>query len=146
MCTNLCCTVLAALLALLVAIAPWVCQRIFWYTSRPPSGQKIHAPRFPPDFHSNVVRGIPTSAFITDNRMDFLEKEFVHVPGDVWVVTYQKVGTTWTQFIVTLLLGHPDPGSGCREFRHLNECPTEVSGDRKRSALFQVSLATQGLF
>lgn len=39
--------------------------------------------------------------------MDFMEQNFTHAAGDVWVVTYQKAGTTWTQFIVTLLIGHP---------------------------------------
>ena len=111
---------LVPLLALLVPMLPWTFQRLFWYTNRPPAGQAIHVPKFLPDIHDNLVRGIPTNSFITDRRMDYLEQNFTHVPGDVWVVTYQKVGTTWTQYIVTLLLGHPQASS---VFDVLKYCP-----------------------
>lgn len=57
---------------------------------------------------------------MTDRRMDFLEQSFTHVPGDVWVITYQKVGTTWTQYIVSLLMGHPAVGSW---FDLFDKCP-----------------------
>ena len=105
------CAAAALCLAALVPFSPPLIRRAFWKAHRPPAGQAIHVPKFPPDFEDNSVRGIPTNSFITDRRMDFLEHNFTHVPGDIWIVTYQKVGTTWTQYITTLLLGHPRLGS-----------------------------------
>eukprot|EP00930_Biecheleria_cincta_P072549 TRINITY_DN5992_c0_g1_i2.p1 TRINITY_DN5992_c0_g1~~TRINITY_DN5992_c0_g1_i2.p1 ORF type:complete len:345 (-),score=43.42 TRINITY_DN5992_c0_g1_i2:31-1065(-) len=102
-----CCAILALFAAIFVPIAPWLLQRLFWYAHQAPLGQAIHVPAYPPDIQNNVVRGIPTPSFITDRRMDFLENNFTHRPGDVWVITYQKVGTTWTQYIVSLLQGNP---------------------------------------
>jgi len=102
---------LVLVLALLVPMVPWAFQRFFWYMNSTPAGQAIHVPKFLPNIYDNLVRGIPANSFITDRRMDFLEQNFTHVPGDVWVITYQKVGTTWTQYIVTLVLGHPQIGS-----------------------------------
>jgi hypothetical protein len=85
-----------------------------------PAGQKIHVPKYPPDNRDNSVRGIPTNPIITDRRMDFLENNFTHRAGDIWVITYQKVGTTWTQYIVSLLIGN-QPDTSLMEF--LLTCP-----------------------
>jgi len=85
---------------------PWIMQRLFWYMNQAPAGQTMHIPKYPPDIHDNLVRGIPTIPVITDRRMDFLENNFTQRPGDVWIITYQKVGTTMTQYIVSLLLGN----------------------------------------
>merc|ERR1711879_55623 len=102
----LCVASFLLLIALVIPALPWLAQRFMWYVHRPPRQQKLHIPRFPPDVHDNLVRGIPTNSVVTDRRFDFLENNFTHRPGDIWVITYQKVGTTWTQYIVSLLLGN----------------------------------------
>lgn len=93
--------------AALIPFLPWMVQALFWYAHQAPAGQAIHTPKFPPDIGDSLVRGIPTNSFITDRRMDFLENNFTHSTDDVWIITYQKVGTTWTQYIVSLLQGNP---------------------------------------
>ena len=42
--------------------------------------------------------------FISQADMDLIEKEFVVKDGDVFVVTYPRSGTTWTEQMVHLLL------------------------------------------
>lgn len=104
----LCC----ALLALLVGLAlPWAVLRLLWLEMQPPGTQARWVHKLKPDWGGSLVRGLPTNYFISDERMDFLEQNFTHTAADVWVVTYQKVGTTWTQYIVTQLMGQPKAGS-----------------------------------
>lgn len=43
-------------------------------------------------------------AFITQADMDLVHKEFVAQDGDVFIVTYPRSGTTWTEQMVHLLL------------------------------------------
>ena len=50
----------------------------------------------------NMVNGIPFPSFIDQKTMDDLNNFSLH-PGDLFVVTYPKSGTTWTQQIVKLI-------------------------------------------
>ena len=63
----------------------------------------------------NVVRDgkggqIKFPAFISQDDMDRIEKEFVVEDGDVFVVTYPRSGTTWTEQMVHLLLNEGEQG------------------------------------
>lgn len=99
----------AALALLAAAGSHYALPRLLYYLNRPATGtQTLWIPRTLPDFHGNLVRGdYKVNGPMTDKRMDFLEHNFTHRPGDVWLTTYQKVGTTWTQYVITQLLGHP---------------------------------------
>lgn len=48
--------------------------------------------------------------FITQADMDLIEKEFVVKDGDVFVVTYPRSGTTWTEQMVHLLVNNGEQG------------------------------------
>ena len=48
--------------------------------------------------------------FISQADMDLIEKEFVPKDGDVFVVTYPRSGTTWTEQIVHLLVNNGEQG------------------------------------
>lgn len=101
-----CCTVFAVLLALLCVNLPRLAVDLVFHSLHPPPGspQSLYVPSpASPDLHLNLVRGMPTTAFITDRRIDELERDFKHREGDVWVVTYQKSGTGWSQRIVSLI-------------------------------------------
>ena len=50
----------------------------------------------------NMVNGVPFPSFINQKTMDDLNNFSLH-PGDLFVVTYPKSGTTWTQQIVKLI-------------------------------------------
>jgi len=55
-----------------------------------------------------VVNGRNVPGFVTAERLAALES-FEHSPGDLWVTTYPKSGTTWCQYVVYLLAGNtPD--------------------------------------
>ena len=49
------------------------------------------------------VNGVTVPGFVTQEAVDKL-KSFKLYPDDVWVVTYPKCGTTWTQQIVRLII------------------------------------------
>ena len=51
---------------------------------------------------------VPT--FISQADMDLIQKEFVVQDGDVFVVTYPRSGTTWTEQIVHLLVNEGKQG------------------------------------
>ena len=51
-------------------------------------------------FHT--VNGLKVGTFITEEMFEEL-KTFKLYPDDVWIVTYPKCGTTWTQQIVKLI-------------------------------------------
>jgi hypothetical protein len=64
---------------------------------------------------SNLVRDgkggqIKFPPFISQADMDLIEKEFVVENGDIFVVTYPRSGTTWTEQIVHLLLNKGEQG------------------------------------
>jgi hypothetical protein len=50
----------------------------------------------------NVIDGVPFEPFITKERMDEV-KSWKCLADDVYIVTYPKSGTTWTQQIVKLI-------------------------------------------
>lgn len=63
------------------------------------------------EFKSNRVRDgrggqIVFPIFISQADMDLIEKEFVAKDGDVFVVTYPRSGTTWTEQMVHLLVNN----------------------------------------
>lgn len=67
------------------------------------------------EMQSNLVRDgkggqIKFPIFISQDDMDLIEKEFVVKDGDVFVVTYPRSGTTWTEQIVHLLLNKGEQG------------------------------------
>lgn len=68
------------------------------------------------EMQSNLVRDgkggqIKFPAFISQADMDLIEKEFVAKDGDVFVVTYPRSGTTWTEQMVHLLVNNGEQGS-----------------------------------
>ena len=50
----------------------------------------------------SVLQGMNVPKFVFQEELDKL-KDFQLYPDDVWVVTYPKCGTTWTQQIVRLI-------------------------------------------
>jgi len=48
--------------------------------------------------------------FISQEDMDLIEKEFVAQDGDVFIVTYPRSGTTWTEQMVHLLVHQGEQG------------------------------------
>lgn len=48
--------------------------------------------------------------FVTQADMDLIEKEFVVKDGDVFIVTYPRSGTTWTEQMVHLLVNKGEQG------------------------------------
>ena len=67
----------------------------------------------PPAF--KLVNGIPVSGIVTQEQVDKIHS-LVLRPDDVWVVSYPKAGTTWTQNIVRLILNN-----GIDDGKKLNE-------------------------
>lgn len=53
---------------------------------------------------------IPFPPFITQSIMDSLADEFVVHDDDVFVVTYPRSGTTWTEQVVHLILNQSEQG------------------------------------
>ena len=67
------------------------------------------------EFQLNLIRDgkggqIKVPSFISQADMDLIEKEFVVKDGDVFVVTYPRSGTTWTEQMVHLLLNKGEQG------------------------------------
>lgn len=56
--------------------------------------------RTPPKLH--VVNRVTAPLIVTQKQVDIVKKMQLY-PDDLWVVTYPKAGTTWTQQIVRLI-------------------------------------------
>ena len=54
-------------------------------------------------YHVHHINGLPLPPFVTQHQLDSM-KEMELFPDDIWVVTYPKCGTTWTQQIVRSIL------------------------------------------
>ena len=67
------------------------------------------------EFQINLIRDgkgglVKVPNFISQDDMDQIEKEFVVKNGDVFVVTYPRSGTTWTEQMVHLLVNKGEQG------------------------------------
>ncbi len=67
------------------------------------------------EYKANLVKdgkggSIKFPVFISQADMDLIEKEFVAKDGDVFVVTYPRSGTTWTEQMVHLLVHNGEQG------------------------------------
>ena len=54
---------------------------------------------------------IPFPPFITQREIDIIANEFVIHDNDIFVVTFPRSGTTWTEQIVHLLVNNGEQGS-----------------------------------
>lgn len=108
LCSRVILPVLVVLVAILIPCHKWAFQTLCWYSyvALAPSGHKRYVPKFPPDMYDYNVRGKPVAMSVTDRRVDFLENEFRHQPGDVWLSSYYKVGSVWTQYVLSMVLGN----------------------------------------
>ena len=67
--------------------------------------------KYPCTFVSDGANGqITFPPFITQREMDILANEFIVHDDDLFVVTYPRSGTTWTEQIVHLLLNQGEQG------------------------------------
>ena len=56
------------------------------------------------------VRGIPQNPTFDEKKFEDVIDNFVTRDGDVFIATFVKAGTTWTQQIIHLLLRNGEPG------------------------------------
>ena len=66
------------------------------------SMSQLPPPNSPPRF--NVVNGMLAPRIVTQEQVDGIRSMVKLRPDDVWVVSYPKADTTWTQQIVKLIL------------------------------------------
>ena len=57
--------------------------------------------------HVHHINGLPLPPFIIQPQLDFM-KEMELFSDDIWIVTYSRSGTTWTQQIVRSILAKGD--------------------------------------
>ena len=57
--------------------------------------------------HVHYINSLPLSFYTSQHQLDFM-KETELFPDDIWVVTYPRSGTTWTQQIVRSILAKGD--------------------------------------
>lgn len=72
------------------------------------SNLKSASEEFGYDFEA--VHGISYPPFIREQAVDHLRANFKSAPGDIFINTFPKCGTTWLQQIVLLLLHDGDAG------------------------------------
>ena len=58
-------------------------------------------------YKHNAYEGIPYPRFITEERLDEVTKVHKSRPGDVFIATFAKSGTTWLQNVVNEIMGKP---------------------------------------
>ena len=77
-----------------------------------PSGVYVYSPKPPLEttltakdlsYTMNVIRGVPVNPTFKQDEVEKLIETFPARPTDVFICTYPKCGTTWTQQIVHLL-------------------------------------------
>ena len=56
-------------------------------------------------YKHNIVNGVPFPPFLDQQRMNEM-KDFPLRPGDIFIDTFPKPGTTWTRQIVRLILNN----------------------------------------
>jgi hypothetical protein len=71
-----------------------------------PQSRSDHLPILPFAFNLIDKKHI-FPAFITQERVD-QARQFVSLPTDIFIVTYPKCGTTWTQRLLHLIRDHGD--------------------------------------
>ena len=79
----------------------WIKGHEVWLTTYLNTMSESTSAALPP--HFNVVNGLPVSRIVTKEQVDKI-RSMVLRPDDVWIVSYPKAGTTWTQNIVHLIL------------------------------------------
>ncbi len=62
------------------------------------------------DYKLVNVRGVPQNPTFDEKKFEEVIDNFVTRDGDVFIATFVKAGTTWTQQIVHLLLRDGEPG------------------------------------
>ena len=104
-----------------IAVPPALVSLLAWATHPGPEQE-----RWPGRPQLNKVSGVPATPFITSDRIDQLQNgTFKPSSKDIWVATYPKTGTTWTQTIVNHINGFPSLERGQYPFTY---CPwPEVS-------------------
>lgn len=104
-----------------IAVPPALVSLLAWATHPGPEQE-----RWPGRPQLNKVSGVPATPFITSDRIDQLQNgTFKPSSKDIWVATYPKTGTTWTQTIVNHINGFAPLERGQYPFTY---CPwPEVS-------------------
>jgi len=59
-------------------------------------------------YDCETVHGLVFDPFIRQPAVDLLREHYLSQPGDIFVATYPKAGTTWLQTVVSLLLHKGD--------------------------------------
>ena len=90
-------------------------MRAHAYIGPPPFSMEMSAVRFRSHPVLNVVNGLTVPVIVTQDRVDEMGTMELR-PSDLWVVTFPKGGTTWTQQIIKLILSN-----GEDDERKLNE-------------------------
>ena len=66
----------------------------------------LYEPLNLPYMHS-AYEGIPYPRFLTKERLEEIRKVHKSRPGDVFIATFAKSGTTWLQNVVNEIMGKP---------------------------------------
>jgi len=61
-------------------------------------------------YNLTVVRGVPQNPTFSEDKFESIIDNFETKDGDVFIATFVKAGTTWTQQIIHLLLRQGEPG------------------------------------
>jgi hypothetical protein len=72
--------------------------------------EKLQSSEYETDYKVVNIRGVPQNPSFNAEQYDNLIDNFDVRDEDVFIVTYVKAGTTWTQQIIHLLLRNGEPG------------------------------------